>query len=372
LPFLALLLLLIAPGVHAADLAGLAFVPSKQAPEVAVVDTRSDTVVRRLATGSAPLHAAVSESLGLLVTTSWRGNTVNLIDADGVLPTARVALDVRPDGIELDPAGRVLAVTSLESDRVALVDLAAGRQTASIPGFATPHHLAFSTDGKHLYVGNLGADRVTVVEVEGGIVARELELGAGGPGLGGVTNVTPLPDGKHLAVAFGDAGELALVDPAAPASAAAVRARIPVGELPWRAFATADGRRLVVPNNGEGTASVLDGATHREIARVPVGDDVTGVNFAWFESTAFVLSRGARKATVIDLESGTALGEIPLPGAPESGVTTPDGARVYVALGDTGDVAVVDARARRLLHLIEDVVRRPWGAQMAGASNYCR
>ena len=90
-----------------------------------MIDTRTDRVVRRLPTGSAPLHAAVSASLRLLVTTSWRGNTVNLIDVDGVLPTERIALDLRPDGIELDPAGRMLAVSSLETDGVALVDLAA-------------------------------------------------------------------------------------------------------------------------------------------------------------------------------------------------------------------------------------------------------
>ena len=267
-----------------------------------------------------------------MVTTSWRGNTVNLIDADGVLPTERIALDLRPDGIELDPAGSVLAVSSLEADGVALVDLAARRQTARIVGLATPHHLSFSPDGRRLYVANLGANRVTEIDVAAGAVAREIELAPAEEDLGGVTNVTVLAGGREALVAFGSGSELALVD----LVAGVVRRRVPVGELPWHAFATQDGRRLLVPNNGDGTVSVLDGSSLAEIARIPAGADITGVNIGWFETVAFVLSRAGRTATVIDLEHGQALGEVILPGAPEAGVTTADGSRIYVALGDVG------------------------------------
>src|SRR5262245_32610593 len=98
---IAILLLLSALPARAAGIDGLAFVPSRLAPEVAVIDPRSGTVVRKLATATPPLHAAVSDSLRRVVTTSWRGNTVNLIDPDGLLPPERIALALRPDGIEL-------------------------------------------------------------------------------------------------------------------------------------------------------------------------------------------------------------------------------------------------------------------------------
>ena len=366
---LLLLLSLLALPAQAAGIDGLVFVPSKQTAEVAVIDTRSDTVVRRLATGSAPLHAAVSAELRLLVTTSWRGNTVNLIDVDGVLPTERIALDLRPDGIELDPAGRVLAVSSLETDSVALVDLAARRQTASIAGFATPHHLAFSADGRRLFVGNLGANRVTEVDVATGTVGAPDRARARrrGPGR---RHQPHRPAGRPACPGRLRQRQRARADRSCGGRGAGPR--VLVGELPWHAFATMDGSRLLVPNNGEGTVSVLDGASLTEIARVPAGADITGVNTAWFESVAFVLSRGDRKATAIELEHGQALGEITLPGAPEAGVTTADGTRLYVALGDVGGVAVIDVRERRLLKVIDGVARRPWGVQMAGALNYCR
>ena len=107
------------------------------------------------------------------------------------------------------------------------------------------------------------------------------------------------------------------------------------------------------------------------VATLPAAEDVTGVNTGWFETTAFALSRAERKAVVYDLESMTRAGEIALPGTPETGVTTPDGTKLYVALSDTDQVAVIDVRARALIKTIDGVGDEPWGAMMIGTLNYC-
>ena len=176
------------------------------------------------------------------------------------------------------------------------------------------------------------------------------------------------PDGRRLLVTFGNSDRLAVVD----ARSGAVLDRIPVGQLPWRAFPTVDGRRVVVPNNGDGTVSVLDGSTMKELGRIATGADISSVNFAWFETMALVFSREERKATLIDLEQGARLGEIALPGTPEAAVVNEEGSRLYVALGDEGSVGVIDVRGRRLVEVIADVVRRPWSVQISGGLNYCR
>lgn len=365
---LVLFLLLISAPAGAAGIDGLAFVPSRLAPEVAVIDTRSGGVVRRLPTGSPPLHAAVSDSLRRVVTTSWRGNTVNLIDPEGVLPIERIALGVRPDGIELDPSGRLLAVSSFESDKVSLVDLEARRELAVLGGFASPHHLTFAPDGRRLYVSNLAANHVSVVDMAARATLAPIVLGPPEEDLGGISNLTVTPDGGRLLATVGNGDRLAVIN--LPGGQVAAWAR--VGDLPWRAFPTMDGRRIIVPNNGDGTASVLEGETMRELARIPVGGDISSVNTAWFESIGLVFSRDERKATMIDLDRGERLGDIELPGTPEAAVASDDGSRVLVALGDQGAVAVIDIRERRLSSLIGDVVRRPWSVQIAGSLNYCR
>jgi YVTN family beta-propeller protein len=128
---------------------------------------------------------------------------------------------------------------------------------------------------------------------------------------------------------------------------------------------------MLVPNNGDRTLSVISTATLQVVATLPAAADMTGVNTGWFETTAFALSRAGKKAVVYDLEAVAKVGEIALPGTPETGVTTPDGTRLYVALSDTDQVAVIDVRARALLKTIDDVGAEPWGAMMIGALNYC-
>ena len=147
--------------------------------------------------------------------------------------------------------------------------------------------------------------------------------------------------------------------------------QLALGALPRRAHATADGRRLVVPNDADDTISIVDPTGPAELARVPGGLVMTGVTTGWFETTAFVFARTQREAIVIDLDQGRRVGEIALPGRPEAGVTVPDGSKVYVALGDKDAVAVIDTRARRLTTVIEGMAGHPWGAFMVGTINYC-
>ena len=128
---------------------------------------------------------------------------------------------------------------------------------------------------------------------------------------------------------------------------------------------------MIIPNNGDKTVSVVSTATLETVATLPGAEDMTGVNTGWFETTAYVISRGENKAVVLDLVSMKKVGEIALPSSPETGVTTPDGKKIYVALSGSNKVAVIDARARRLIGMIDGVGAEPWGATMVGALNYC-
>jgi YVTN family beta-propeller protein len=183
----------------------------------------------------------------------------------------------------------------------------------------------------------------------------------------GIINVTATPDGRLGFAAHGEANELAVID----LRTRALKKSVPLGQLPWRAYSTADGRFMLVPNNGDRTLSVISTAMLEVVATLPAAEDVTGVNTGWFETTAFALSRAGRKAVVYDLEDMARVGEIALPGTPETGVTTPDGGKLYVALSDTDQVAVIDIRKRELAGTINGVGDEPWGTMMTGTLNYC-
>jgi YVTN family beta-propeller protein len=128
---------------------------------------------------------------------------------------------------------------------------------------------------------------------------------------------------------------------------------------------------MLVPNNGDRSISVISTESLEVVATLPGAEDMTGINSAWLDTTAFVVSRGENKALVIDLTTMQPAGEIALPGTPETAVTTPDGTKVYVALSESNQVAVIDAATRRVIKLIDGVGEEPWGVTMVGAINYC-
>jgi YVTN family beta-propeller protein len=378
-----LALALAAPPAAAEPLSGLAdpghyvFVPSRASAEVAVIDIRLDRVVARVPVGRVPHQVVVADTLGRLATTNTADDTLSIVDLADLSTLATLALDLEPEHMELGPDGDLLAVGNIAAGTVSLVSLGEAREVARIAGLHQPHNMTFSPDGRQLYVGNLGAGFVSVIDVEQGAVVAEIPVGepqlaatgaaAGEGDFQGIINVTRTPDGRLGFAAYGEGDRMAVID----LRTGATLATLQLGSQPWRAYSTADGRHMIVPNNGEATVSVISTASLEEVARLPGAADMIGVNTGWFETVAFVLSRSEEKAVILDLERMEPAGELALPGTPETGVVTPDGTRLYVALSSTDRVAVIDVRERRLVKVIEDVGEEPWGAHMVGALNYC-
>ena len=354
---------------------GYVFVPNRASADVAVIDTRTDRLVARLPVGRVPHQVVVSDVAGKLVASNTADDTISLVDLS-TRQTRTLELDDEPEHMALGPDGVLLAIGNIAAGTVSLVSLEQETELARVTGLFDPHNLTFSPDGALLYVATLGAKHVSVIDVASARVIDEIPVGRApalaatediGAEFQGIINITPTPDGRLGFAAHGEAGELAVID----LRTRELKKSVALGELPWRAYGTADGRFMLVPNNGERTLSVISTAALEVVATLPAAEDVTGINTGWFETTAFALSRAGRKAVVYDLEAMSRVGEIALPGTPETGVTTPDGAKLYVALSDTDQVAVIDIRARELIKTIDKVGDEPWGAMMIGALNYC-
>lgn len=359
------------------DPAHYLFVPNRASADIAVIDTRTDRVVTRLPVGNVPHQVAISDVAGKLIASNTADDTISIVDL-ATLRTTTLDLDHEPEHMALAPDGRLLAVGNIAAGTVSLVSLEGEpRERARVAGLFDPHNLTFSPDGALLYVANLGANHVSVVDVAAAAIVKEIpvveevrvaSLSTGADAeFQGIINVTPTLDGRLGFAAHGEGNLLAVLDLVAGDPVKSLE----LGALPWRAYATADDRYMLVPNNGDATVSVISIADLEVVATLPGAADVTGVNTGWFETTAFALSRAERKAVVYDLRDLERVGEIALPGTPETGVTTPDGRKLYVALSDTDQVAVIDTRKRRLIATIEGVGDEPWGATMVGAINYC-
>jgi YVTN family beta-propeller protein len=359
------------------DLSHYVFVPNRASADVAVIDTRVNDVVARIAVGNVPHQVAVSETHMKMIASNTADNTISVIDLETLTAAATVTLGNEPEHMEIGPNGDVLAIGNIGEGTVSLVSLEDDREFARIDGLHEPHNMTFDAAGERLYVGNLGASFVSTIDIATANVVDEITVGpdralAHHEGTGydayqGIINVTSTPDGRLGFAAYGEGDRMAVID---LASGKTIKT-LELGDTPWRAFSTTDGRHMIIPNNGDETISVVSTETLEEVARLPGASDMTGVNTGWFDQLAYVISRGDDKAVIIDLDTMSRVGEIALPGTPETGVTTPDGTKLYVALSDSDQVAVIDVREQAVVAMIEGVGDEPWGAHMVGAVNYC-
>lgn len=364
------------PAAALDDLSHYVFVPNRGSADIAVIDTRNDEVIARVPVGRVPHQVVISDTQMKMVASNTADDTISIIDLESLETAATVTLDHEPEHMEVDPAGDLVAVGNIAAGTVSLVSLADNRERARVEGLYQPHNMTFSPDGSLLYVGNLGADVVSVIDVAKAEVINEIRVGEAQTVASaqdadqewqGVINVTRTPDGRLGFAAFGEGDAMAVLDLRTQEKLKTLE----LGSLPWRAYTTADGRHMIIPNNGDATVSIVSTATLEEVAGLPGAADMTGVNTGWFETTAFVISRGEDKLVVLDLVDMKRTGEIPLPSTPETGVVTPDGRKLYVALSGSDEVAVVDVRTREVIRRIGDVGSEPWGAHMVGALNYC-
>ena len=353
------------------------YVPNRASADVAVIDHATDQVVAQIEVGMVPHQVAIADRVGKLVASNTQDDTISIVDLASQRTEATLSLGHEPEHMELSPDGTLVAVGNIGAGTLSLVSLTENREIVRVDGLIEPHNLTFSPDGSLLYVANLGAEHVSVVDVAAGRVINEIPvaeptaLAAKGSGTSeeyqGIINVTRTPDGRLGFAAHGEGNVMAVIDLRSQEKIKSLT----LGELPWRAYSTADGRYMLVPNNGDETVSVIATGSLEVVATLPGAEDMTGVNTGWFETLAYVVSRGDNKLVVLDLMEMRKLGEIALPGTPETGVTTPDGRTLYVALSDSNQVAVIDMRGQRLVKTIDDVGEEPWGATMVGALNYC-
>ncbi len=353
----------------------LLFVPDRALAQVTVIDTSRDAVIAQIPVGKVPHQVTVSATLGKLVVSNTADDTISIVDIKTFETRATLQLGSAPEHMELSPGGDLLAVGNIDGGTVSLVSLAEERELARIPGLNQPHNLTFSRDGSLLYVANLGAGHVSVIDVAEARIVDEIPVAeprlivakATDAEYQGIINVTASADGRYGFAAHGETGSLAVID---LDNGEKLRS-IDLGDRPWRAYGAANGRYMVVPNNGDGTISVISTESFDVVATLPGAAGVTGVNSDPEGKTAFAISRAENKLVLLDLEKLAPAGEISLPGGPETGVISPHGDKLYVALSGVGKVAVIDVPGRKLIGTIDNVGKAPWGTTLAGADNYC-
>lgn len=123
----------------------------------------------------------------------------------------------------------------------------------------------------------------------------------------------------------------------------------PAGEIP-----NVSGHGVAVSEkSNHGFASskpvaMWDAKTLAPVKTIDVEGAPDGIMYDHFNDHVWIFSHRAPNATIINAKDGTVVGTLDLGGAPEQAATDGKG-RIYVDIEDKGEVAVVDAKDRKVI-----------------------
>jgi YVTN family beta-propeller protein len=365
------------------DLKTLAIVVNRDSSDVTVIDPVTDTIIKRIPLGEyTNAHMAMLNHDGkkLIISATGRDRFL-VVDLVSGQVEHTIVTGKAPEHFDATPDGRRAFVGNMEDSTVSMIDVHEGREIQRITGFYAPHGFSVTPDGSKVYVSSHGAHEVAVLDAKSGRILKRLAIGDVGrvaardpqrylSELNGIANPTLTKDGAFAYAADTDAGVVAIID----TKTDKVVKTLKIGEQPWRAYNSPDGRWMLIPNNGDSTVSVIDTTSQKIVAQLTAGTDMTGVNYALNGTKAYVISRGESTVYVFDMKTFGLVTRLKLGTnlALETASTTADGTKIYLASSSNDSVYVIDARTDQVKQ-ITDVGRYPWGVSILAAAspNYC-
>lgn len=345
------------------DLDNYAFVASRNTSEIAVISTSDDKLVGALDLKLIPDQLVISKSHRKLAATHGFERQLSIIDLDQGIVTTVIDLGFHPAALQIDDDTGVVAIADPANGTLAMISLGAEKHLFSIDKLDHLTDLMFDRHGEHLFVAHGHRGAISVVDARSGEMGKPINLSTNE----GIVELVRTPGGKTGLALHGNGGLVSALNLDDKVEIRSTRLSGPV----HRGFPTANSQYFLLPIGAGETVSMVSSWTHRESERLPGIDDMVGMNFAMFDSVAFALGRKQRAAKVVSLLETPRTTLIPLPGHPETGLTVELGTKVYVALSDTNQIAIIDAIGKKFVGVIDDVGDEPWAITAAGGLGYC-
>ncbi len=331
--------------------------------------------VRRPRTAVLSVTCAVALALALAGCSAAAGTAVDHITAAESVATASTApASTNPASTKPKPKPPVPS----SERRFRLVTRLTGKLTpksvdASSTGFVVAQNMIYthtvSVYNKHHHLVKTIPDRITPSRFGYKKWTHSIK--------GGPVEASFSPDGKHVWVSnysmYGPGFTKEGHDVCSPSSGYdrsflyrvstkkwKIDGAVLVGSVPKFVQATPDGRTVLVTNWCSYDLSVVDTATMKQVARIPIGRYPRGIAVTADSRTAYVAVMGSTQVKRVDLaaiakgrHSTKVIHSFSSPGsAPRHLNLSPDGKRLYVTLNGEGRVAKLSTRTGKVLKTV--------------------
>ena len=238
---------------------------------IAIVDTKSQKVLRVLAAGSDPEQFDLSVDETRLFVANEDAGRMSVVEIESGKLIASIPVGIEPEGVAVAPNGHWVFVTNESDHAVSVIDTRSLRVVKSVPVGQRPRDIAFTPDSGVAYVtGEFDASLYRIALQGDAPAVRVLQLRKEARPMAVV-----LDAGRNrLYVSTGRGGTIAVVD---LTKAPRLVTEVPVGTRPWGIALSADGSRLYTANGPSNDVSIVDTAALNTIRKIPVGRSPWGV-----------------------------------------------------------------------------------------------
>jgi YVTN family beta-propeller protein len=266
----------------------------------------------------------------------------------------------------------LLLVANQGDHTLSVIDAKAGKEIAAVPvGGVTGHEVASSPDGRLAFVpiygdsgvGKPGSDgsSMAVIDLSQRKVVASVDFGHG------VRPHMPLyePVSGMLYVTTELDKAVTVIDP----KTLKIVGKIPTGQdQSHMLVVTRDGKRGYTANVGPGTVSVLDMASRKAVAVIPISGLTQRISISPDDKMVFTADQTKPQIAVIETATSTVKSWIPLPAVGYGSAVTLDGRWLLVDMALAKQVAVVDLNTMKVARAIDvtpggqgEILMRPDG-----------
>jgi YVTN family beta-propeller protein len=298
-----------------------------------------------------------------------------------LIPAAAVALALSAGPLFAADSPVHLAYVSNEDDgSVSVIDTGTLKVLASVTVGKRPRGLALSRDGSRLYVAVSGLPKCPppIPDEECAKLPRDREA----DGVAEVDTATLKPlrllrgvtdpervelsrDGRSLFVTDEDAASLSVLQVAS----GKLIASVPVGREPEGVRASPNGRWILVTSESGDSVAIIDAHRHTLLHTVSVGKRPRDLAFTPDSRTAYVSCEQDASVYRIALPAGEPVAQLlqlRKEARPMGVVLDAPAARLYVSTGRGGSIAVISPQDGKLIAEVA-AGARPWGLALTDA-----
>jgi len=259
-------------------------VANKHSNTLSYINPKTFKVIKTIPTGPNPHEITVTPDQRTAYLSSYEppGNTISVIDllAKKLVKEISTGDIGRIHGTAMAPDGKHAYFTAGQSGYVIEVNTNTNKITREIPTQGKISHMVYVTpDGKYLLTANIVSEDISVINRSTGELYKKIPAGKG------VEGMAFTPDYKFLWALNQSGGSITIID---MESFEPIETFECVG-MPVRIKFTKDGKRALITGwVKDGTLTVIDVKSRKEIKRIKVGDYAIGIELSPDERYAYV------------------------------------------------------------------------------------